>query len=248
MFMNDGGAHFNRVVFPYKNFSKVTTTLFNVLKDALSEGMKPDELQKIKNYYLSAKVYEKESIESFTFGLGQSFAQTGDIHSDQNFIKQVEGTSLDAVNYSLTEIFKRSIHSSLQIPRDVKLKEAEKSYLSFHNKINTLKKLIKTKKIESSVLTSNFDSQVKVLNLRPGVNLIYRQNTMTPTFSMHTYLRGGLTAETSATNGIYHLMSHLLTKGHNQITHEKVKKEIEDASATLSSFAGKNAYGITLHG
>jgi zinc protease len=136
----------------------------------------------------------------------------------------------------------------MQIPRDVDLKKAQKSFSTFHKKIQTLKKSIFVKKVENNILTSKYDSQVKVLTLKPGINLIYRQNTMTPTFSMHAYLRGGISSETPATNGSYHLMSHLLTKGHNEISHDKMKKEIEDASASLVSFSGKNAYGITLHG
>ena len=68
------------------------------------------------------------------------------------------------------------------------------------------------------------------------------------TFSMHCYLRGGLSNETEKNNGIYALMSTLLRSGHKFTDEKKLKYDLEDKVASLNNFSGKNAYGLTMHG
>lgn len=44
------------------------------------------------------------------------------------------------------------------------------------------------------------------------------------------------------------MIAGLLTKGYKGVGYEQLKDDLEDMSASLSSFSGKNAYGLTLHG
>lgn len=71
---------------------------------------------------------------------------------------------------------------------------------------------------------------------------------MTPTFVLQAYLRGGLTEETDKNSGTYHLLSSMMTKGHNKISYDKIKKDLEENSSSISGFSGKNAYGLLMHG
>lgn len=249
MFMAKGGAHFIRVVFPHKNLSQIAKKLQEVLLSVAEDGVKPDEVQKIKNQYLSSKVYEKESIESFAFSLGHSFAQTGDIKCEEDFIERIKNTTASEVNIAIKKIFARDIHLSLQLPKEAdvskskkELERVQKYFIGF--KKNLLKEIKPKYKIE----LSKFDSSVQVIQVKPGVKLLYRQNKMTPTFVMQAYMRGGITEEKAATNGTYYLLSSLLTKGYKKISYDKIKKDLEEKSASIGGFSGKNAYGLMMHG
>lgn len=250
MFMAKGGAHFIRLVFPHKNMNEVLAKFMSVINEAVSKGVKVDEVTKIKNQYLSSKIYEMESIESFAFSLGHSYAQSGDIKCEEEFIEKIKSTSPHAVNKSLKEIFSKNIHLGLQIPKEASMADSKKNIAKFQKNLETLKKsLLQSKKAEKfKTEKSKKDKQVQLLRIKPGVSFIYRQNKMTPTFVLQAYLRGGLTEETQKTNGVYHLLGSMLTKGHNKISYEKIKLTLEEKSSSVNGFSGKNAYGVLMHG
>lgn len=249
MFMAKGGAHFIRVIFPHENLNLILKKIKEVIDDVLDKGFEPDEILKIKNQYLSSKTYERESIESFSFSLGHSFAQSGSINTDEEFINKIRTTSHAQVNRAVKNIFKKPFHFSLQVPKGTKIEATKKTLGKFQVELKKVKdNLIKESKQKYPVTTSKFDSQAKVIRIKPGISLFYRQNIMTPTFVLQAYLRGGLTEETEKSNGTYHLLSSLLTKGYGKVSSEKLKKDFEEKSASINGFSGKNAYGILMHG
>lgn len=249
MFMAKGGAHFIRLVFPHKNMAELLKRFLSTVNEALEEGLSSEEIAKIKNQYLSSKIYEMESIESFAFSLGHSYAQNGDVKCEEEFIERIKSTSSNAVNQSLKKIFSKDIHISMQLPKEADAKKAKKELEGFQKKLKALKtNLSGEAKSKLKVETSKYDPQVQLIKVKPGVSLIYRQNKMTPTFVLQAYLRGGLTEETVKNNGSYHLLSSMLTKGYNKISYEKIKKSLEERSSSISGFSGKNAYGLLMHG
>ena len=249
MFMAKGGAHFIRLVFPHKNMSELLKKFISTIEFALSKGLSSDEVQKIKNQYLSSKIYEMESIESFSFSLGHSYAQNGDIKCEEEFIERIKSTNAKKVNQSLRNIFSNDVHISMQIPKEADLKKSKKEISDFQSKLKNLKKsLTVPSKNRLKIERSKNDEQVQLIKIKPGVSFIYRQNKMTPTFVLQAYLRGGLTEENLKNNGTYHLLSSMLTKGHDKIGYDKIKKDLEENSSSISGFSGKNAYGLLMHG
>lgn len=249
MFMAKGGAHFIRLVFPHKNMAELLAKFTKTITYAIEEGLAADEIQKIKNQYISSKIYEKESIESFAFALGHSYAQNGDIKCEDDFIERIKATSPGAVNSSLRHIFSNNVHLSLQIPKEVSLPNTKVELQKFQKSLVNLKKSLTEKaNPKYKVEKSKHDQQIQLIKIKPGVSLLYRQNTMTPTFVLQAYLRGGITEETVKTNGTYHLLSSMLTKGHDKISYDKIKQALEEKSSSINGFSGKNAYGLLMHG
>ncbi len=249
MFMNDGGAHFIRVVCPTANLKKVLAKLTEQIKLITTEGVTQQELQKIKNQYISSKVYELESIESYAFSLGHGFAQSGDVNCEEAFIKRIKKTTKDDVNKAIRNIITRSLHINVQLPKDASLEKCRADLVKFQADIKKIKDQVKKEKaIPYKIETSKFDPQAKVIKLKSGVSLFYRQNKMTPTFILHAYLRGGLSEEVATNNGYHHLLATTLTKGFDKVSYDKIKLTLEDRSSSLQGFGGKNAYGLLMHG
>ncbi len=249
MFMAHGGAHFIRLVFPHKNMNEVLKRFLQTVETALKDGLAVDEVQKIKNQYLSSKVYELESIESFSFSFGHSYAQNGDIKCEEEFIDRIKSTHPSAVNHSLKSIFSKNFHLSLQLPKEANSEQAKKTLTQFQTQLAKIRTNLSAKATNKyKIETSEYDQQVKLIKIKPGVSLVYRRNEMTPTFVLQAYLRGGLTEETTKNNGYYHFISSMLTKGHSKISYEKIKQELEEKSSNINGFAGKNAYGLLVHG
>lgn len=249
MFMNKGGAHFIKIVTPFKNLKTVLSRLNLVFANLLQKGFEEDEVKRIKNQYVASKIYEMESLESYSFSLGHSYAQTGDLGSEEQFVQRIKQCSLDDVNRGLQAALSRPMHIHALIPKKESTAEAKILLTEFSKAHERIKKqTIKSVQEVYPITYSKFDPQVQLVTIKPGVKLVYRQNTMNPTFILHAYLRGGLSEENEKINGQYHLLSNLLSKGHSEASYHKLKTELENASASFGGFTGKNAYGLTMHG
>lgn len=248
MYFAKGGVHMLKMSFPIENLAKVSKLFMSTLTETVVNGFKSEELTKIKNQYISSKIYERESIESYAFSLGHGFAQSGNIYCEDEFIENIRATSVDEVSAGLVEIVKNSSHFTLQVPKDTKTEPLEKELKRWQAELKKVSTKAKSKTSKFKLTTSTNDSAVKVVELKPGIKLIYRQNKLTPTYVMHAYMKGGQTIETAKNAGIQHLLSRLVTYGYKGMGYEKLKNELESLSASLNGFSGKNALGLTLHG
>lgn len=248
MFFNKGGIHFIKLAFPTENLKSALKLFQDSLKDIIKRGFNENEVQRIKSQYIASKIYEKESIESFAFSLGHGFAQTGNIYCEDEFIKSIKHTSIQHINKALVSLFSRAIHMTVQLPQDHKKESVKKELESLQQSINNIAKSAKVTKEKSKITSSKYDEEVKVVEVKKGVKLVYRQNKMTPTFVFHAYLKGGLSYEKKDNNGIHYFLSKLLTYGYGKTNFETLKNDLEKKSAYLNGFSGKNAYGLTLHG
>lgn len=248
MYFANGGTHMVKMNFPVENLSKITKLFMGTITEAVQKGFKPEELAKIKNQYISSKIYERESIESYAFSLGHGFAQSGNIFCEDEFIEKIRQTTPEEVGAGLIELLSKASHFTLQVPKDTKIAPLEKTLKTWQNQLASLGKKNKPQIDKLKQLTSEYDSAVKVVELKPGIRLIYRQNKMTPTFVMHAYMKGAQSSETVKTAGQHHLLSRLITYGYKGMKYEKLKNELESLSSSLNGFSGKNAYGLTLHG
>ncbi|MBC77068.1 MAG: hypothetical protein CME64_13725 [Halobacteriovoraceae bacterium] len=248
MFFNDGGSHFIRLALPEENLQGALNEFLKSLKESLIKGFQEDEVLRIKNQYVASKIYERESIESFAFTLGHGFAQSGDIHCEEEFIQKIKNTSRVSVSKALIDIFSKAAHINAQIPKNADSEKIKKQLELFQSKLSSITKTVKQKTSKFKQIESKFDPEVKVLELKKGVKLVYRKNKVSPTFVLHAYLKGGLAHETPMDNGIYHFTSKLLTYGYGKVKFEGLKNELEKKSAYMHGFSGKNAYGLNLHG
>lgn len=248
MYFADGGVHMLKMNFPVENLPKISKLMNQVLTDIVAKGFEPHELNKIKNQYISSKVYERESIESYAFSLGHGFAQSGNIFCEDEFIERIRAATAEEVWAGLVDVLKKSSHFTLQVPKGTKTVPLEKELKKWQGELKKTTAKFKNNAVKTKTETSAYDSSLKVVELKPGIKFIFRQNKMTPTFVMHTYIKGGQTNESEKTQGIHHLMTRLFTYGYKGMGYEKLKNELEAMSASLNGFSGKNAYGMTMHG
>ncbi len=76
---------------------------------------------------------------------------------------------------------------------------------------------------------------VKVLMLRRGIS---------PTFSVVASMRGGVIFEDRKNNGIFTLISRLLTRGCSGMDSLEFSRRLEDIGGDISGFSGRNTFGL----
>ncbi len=249
MYLNSGATHFLKVNCPHKNIQSVLVTLKNTLLKAIKEGFTNEEVERIKNQYIASKIYEQETVEQFALNLGSSFAQNGDVESENKLIERVKQVSTATVNSALVKIFTSEFHINAQLPKGKSLEKTNKQLKTFSDDFHRLiRALLNDKESGVKAITSKYDENLKLVHLKKGVKLLYRKNSMTPTFVLQAHIKGGLAFETQKNNGIYSLLASTIGKGYGDVSYDDLRVSLENSSASLSGFSGKNAYGISMHG
>jgi zinc protease len=88
--------------------------------------------------------------------------------------------------------------------------------------------------------------EIEKFELANGLRLLVREDPRLPLVAITAVFRGGLLAETRATNGITRLMSKVLLKGTKTRTAEQIADTIEAVGGTIGSDAGNNSFSVTI--
>jgi zinc protease len=105
---------------------------------------------------------------------------------------------------------------------------------------------------KSAVGTAREDSpaiaagEVQKIELSNGLRLLVREDSRLPLVSMAAVFRGGLLAETVATNGITRLMAKTLLKGTKTRSAEEIADTIEAVGGSIGSDAGNNSFSVAV--
>src|SRR5690606_34078276 len=134
------------------------------------------------------------------------------INSEEHFLDRIKATSDFDIHLALHNIFKREIQVQIQVPQSANLTNLEKQLLDFSKKVNDAANE-GVGKSKAKFQGSHFDEEVKVVELKKGIKFVYRHSPLTPTFVLHTYLKGGVAYESPKDNGIYHFLSRMMSYG-----------------------------------
>jgi zinc protease len=88
--------------------------------------------------------------------------------------------------------------------------------------------------------------EIQKVELSNGLRLLVREDPRLPLISMTAVFRGGLLAETPATNGITHLMAKTLLKGTTSRSAEQIADTIEAVGGNIGSDSGNNSFSVSL--
>ena len=77
---------------------------------------------------------------------------------------------------------------------------------SFDKKLKGNLKRIKTLNKISGVV-SKYNKQTQVNTILPGIKLVHRHSSLSNTFNLQVYIKGGLTEETPNSNGTFNLLT-----------------------------------------
>jgi zinc protease len=82
--------------------------------------------------------------------------------------------------------------------------------------------------------------------LRNGAALITGVDRALPIAAIVVGFRGGVRAETDASQGLSNLVAHLLTKGTGKRTASQIAQDVESLGGSLEPFSGRDGFGLVL--
>ncbi len=144
-----------------------------------------------------------------------------------------------AADYAYAETYLDRINSLTP----AMLRETANRYLRDDNRTQVI---LAPQKAAAAVIpeASLSGGTVRKLALSNGATLLVREDRRLPFVYLCAALRGGARDETESNNGLYRLMSDLLTRGTGSRSSEAIADELEALGAELDTFSGHNSFGL----
>jgi len=206
-----------------KKRDDVEHTVLQIIDEVKRDGVTADELTKAKKISLSHHLESLTTMRGQAADIGSNWLLTRNLNFSRDYLAAVQKVTLDDVRRVagkyLTE--QNLTVTSLNPPDSIKAKEAG--------------------------VKPSAAGEVQKLELANGLRVLVRENSRLPLVSISAVFRGGLLAETQDTNGITRLTAKSLLKGTKTRTAEQIADQIEAVGGSISTDAGNNSFGISVH-
>ena len=198
-------------------------TILEILEEVKRSGVTADELAKAKKILLSHHLDSLTTMRGQASDIGSNWLLTRNLNFSRDYLAAVQKVTLEDVR-----------------------RVAGKYLVDQNLTVISLNPSDSLKATQSSAKPATA-GEVQKLELTNGLRVLVREDSRLPLVSISAVFRGGLLAETPETNGITRLMAKSLLKGTKSRTAEQIADQIEAAGGSISSEAGNNSFGISMH-
>ncbi|MFH2144748.1 MAG: pitrilysin family protein [Candidatus Omnitrophota bacterium] len=205
-----------------KNTDRVVDLIFEELELLKRRPVTKEEIERAINLYLSDFVFSQEGFDARAQTLAQDEAYGQDPHFSRKYLEKISRVTAADIRRCAIKYFNRQNYVRVVLEPKSQTKERP-------------------------VLPAPKLSPVKKIILDNGVTVILKEDKNTPILSVHAVFGGGVRYENTASNGIFNLLSQMLTRGTSRYRAEKIDKILEKTGASIASFSGYNSFGLSLN-
>ncbi len=222
------------------NGKKIPETVRGIREETLRLQSDPPsivEFARARETIRSARIYERQTVESMARKLGYFEGIAGDLNFEEEYFRKLADVTPEEIRKTAqTYLAPERITLSICHPKGESWAE------------ETLRSVWvspeKTPKVPRRPRRNGLVSGTFLFRLSSGIRLLVRENPYLPLLSIRSASLGGLRAETAGTNGISHLISLLLTKGTALRSGRELAEETENLSGHLDGYTGRNLLGL----
>ena len=216
-----------------KNTEKATHAILHEISRLHHQEVEHDELIRAKINIKSDAIYEKETVEGLArkYGYFETILKKHDF--DEHYYQLIDAVSRSDVQRVAQKYLQpQNLTLGLIHPQSDKKKWNAKDLLA----LSSTKKAPKVRAVSQE--------EPQYFKLKNGIKLILKENHTIPTLVIRTASQGGLRFETTQSNGIYSLLSHVWGKSTQHFNSEELARQIELIAGSISAYNGRNAVGM----
>ncbi|MBU1043246.1 MAG: insulinase family protein [Candidatus Omnitrophica bacterium] len=202
-----------------ENEKKVLNAIFEQFDKLKNGKISNADIEKAKNLYLNDYFLNQQSVQAQASSLATDYAYTADINFTRNYINQLSSISA----------------------KDIQ--RCAKKYLNQENYLCVILEPISPDNPQEKTQVKT-ESAIKEITFPNGLRLVLKHNPQQPIVSIGLSAHGGTRWETDQDNGLFNLMSILMTKGTNKRSAEDIAQSVESLGASVSGFSGYNSFGL----
>ncbi len=204
-----------------ENKQKVLDEIFKTLDQLKNKKISQAQIDKAKNLYMSDYFLAQQSVQAQASNMATDYAYTQDVNFTRNYINQLSKITAEDIQ------------------------RCAKKYLNKENYIAVMLEPI-SDDTDQAKMQSETAAKIQEITFDNGLRLILKHNSQQPIISLGLYANGGTRWETDQDNGIFNLISSLLTKGTKKRSADDIAQTVESLGASVSGFSGYNSFGLQL--
>ncbi|MEW6087709.1 MAG: pitrilysin family protein [bacterium] len=206
-----------------KNIDNVQDEIWAIIEELKKKEVSDTELDMAKQKVISGHIFSKQTIEGMAGQLAMDEMTAGNMNFDEVYIKRVK------------EVTKKDLQ-----------RIAQKYFNSENLTVAILRPAGKQEPKDKEKIIAPFVSDVRKITLPNKAVLLIKEDRRLPVISVRISLMGGLRFENEFNNGITNFMKELLLKGTKKLTADEISLKIESRGGKISTFSGRNSFGISL--
>jgi zinc protease len=186
-----------------------------------AKGVSAEELERARKSILSNQLNSLTTARGIASDLGSNWLLTRNLNFSKHY--------LDAIGKATADDVRRVAQQYLGLD------------LLSSTSLNPVGTLAKTGKPPAEARAGD----IQKFTLANGLRLLVRRDPRLPLIAINAVFRGGLLAETKATNGITKLCARSLLKGTKSRSAEEIASQIENVGGSISSDSGNNSLSVS---
>ncbi|HEY1768902.1 MAG TPA: pitrilysin family protein [Chthoniobacterales bacterium] len=204
------------------NRVEVERLILEIIADLRANGGTAEELAKAKKIVLSHSLGSLTTMRGQASDLGSNWLVTRNLNFTRDYLEALQKVSLaDLQRVAAKYLVEKNLTIVSLNPRGA----------------------LASKTTEAIAISAG---EIEKIQLSNGLRLLVREDPRLPLVSIVAAFRGGLLAETPATNGVARLFAKTLLKGTTTRTAEQIADTIEAVGGSIGSDAGNNSFSISL--
>ncbi len=196
------------------------------------------ELRKAQSIIRSDRVYERETVDGRARKFGYYLSTFGTLDAEKAYYRAVEeATVADILRVAQTYFDPDRVTIATLMPRGARVPDDDelttRAHRALHNGTPPAPQLVGRR-----------EQETRKIVLPNGIRLLIRENHSVPLVAVRAAFEGGLRHETRDNNGIFQLMSQLLTRGTPNRNAFEIAHEVESLACSVGGFSGRNSFGL----
>lgn len=208
------------------------------------EGPTEEELKRAKLNIRASETYEKETVGGQAGKYAYFLSTAGSLEFEKEYFQKIQSTTAEEIiDAARRYLHPQNLTAALMVPQ----KEFQPEWKSQIEEILSKSQPPQTIKPLAKLATTTLKtSKPKKVLLSNGIRCILKEDHKLPILSISLMALGGLRVENPKINGVYSLLSQMITKGTKKKSALEVAQAIESMAGTLEGFSGRNSYGLRM--
>ena len=229
--------------------------ILDVLEQSRATLPTDEELERAKRKVQARKVYSEMTAEGIAESLGSGWFDAGDLDYSQTYVDGIKTvTAKDVLRVAQQYLDPKKLNTTLLLPVDAAKQIAEKATVKAPAKIenalfeNMPKDWLDAQGVAEIKKITVDTATVYRVKFTNGMRVLLKPDTSLPAVYASFTVLGGQRWEPAESAGAGNLLAEMLDRGTKQKDKTKIAQLTENIGADLSTFGGRNSFGLTSHG
>jgi len=214
-----------------------------------------EELARAKRKVYTQHIFQQMTADGLAGSIGSDWFVAGDMDFSKHYAERMQKvTAADILRVANQYLIPRRLNTAILLPPPEAQKEVKPASaatgVSAETHEQNLKMQLEKLRADPSVARAELLAEKAVfeMTLKSGVRVVVREDHALPVIHVSLASLGGTRWEPAELAGAGNLLAEMLDRGTAKRDKLKIAEEAEGMGASLSTFSGRNSFGVNIKG